>query len=53
MRMLLERYLTMSGYRALLAADGEEALRIAREQPKTALTMLDVVMPGLSGQEIG
>ena len=28
--MLVERYLTMFGYRALLASDGEAALRIAR-----------------------
>ena len=52
MRMLLERYVTMFGYRALLAADGEEALCVAREHPETALIMLDVVMPGLSGQKL-
>lgn len=52
MRMLLERYVTMFGYRALLAADGEEALCVAREHPETALIMLDVVMPGLSGQRL-
>jgi DNA-binding response OmpR family regulator len=50
--MLVERYLTMFGYRALLAADGEAALQMAREYPEIALIMLDVVMVGISGQEL-
>jgi DNA-binding response OmpR family regulator len=50
--MLVERYLTMFGYRALLAPDGEAALRIARAYPEIELIMLDVVMEGISGQEL-
>lgn len=50
--MLVERYLTMFGYRALLASDGEAALRIARSYPAIELIMLDVVMAGISGQEL-
>ena len=50
--MLVERYLTMFGYRALLAPDGEAALRIARAFPEIELVMLDVVMVGISGQEL-
>ena len=47
-RELLERL----GYRVLLAADGEEAVRIfTQEKDRIALALLDVVMPKLSGPE--
>ncbi len=52
MRMLLERYLTLFGYGALVAADGKEALRIAGENPEVGLIILDVVMSGISGQQL-
>jgi len=52
MRLLLERYLDLLSYEAVLAADGEEALRIAGENPHIALVMLDVVMSGISGKEL-
>ena len=52
MRVLLERYLTAFGYRTLLACDGEEALRLARETPAIQLIILDLIMPGLSGQKL-
>ena len=52
LRMLFERYLTAFGYTPLFAADGEEALRIARETPDVRIIILDLIMPGLSGQEL-
>ncbi len=52
MRMLLDRCVTLFGYRSLLAADGEEALRLARENPEIGVIMLDVTMPGISGQQL-
>ncbi len=52
MRVLLERYVTMFGYGALMAADGQEALRIAAENRQTDLIILDVVMSGISGQQL-
>jgi YesN/AraC family two-component response regulator len=36
----------------LLATDGTAAMRIAQEEPEIRLIMLDVVMPGLSGQKL-
>jgi DNA-binding response OmpR family regulator len=50
--MLVERYLTMFGYRPLIASDGEAGLRIARSHPEIELVMLDAVMAGISGQEL-
>ena len=52
MRILLDRYVTLFGYRALLAPDGENALLIARQNPQIRLVMLDVVMSGLCGQKL-
>ena len=52
MRMLFERYLTAFGYSPLFAEDGEEALGIARDTPGIALIILDLIMPGLSGQAL-
>jgi PAS domain S-box-containing protein len=49
MTTVLERF----GYRVLQAADGEEALRIFREQADHIhLVMLDVFMPRLNGNEV-
>ena len=39
------------GYPLLVAADGDEALRLAARQP-VDLALLDMVMPGLSGLEL-
>src|ERR1035438_5606720 len=40
------------GYTTILAADGQEALRLFRQDPtKIDLVILDVAMPGLSGTE--
>ncbi len=51
LRETLEYNLTRQGYRVYTAADGWEALGIARrEQP--ALIILDVMLPGLDGFEV-
>ena len=40
-----------AGYRVMRAADGEEALRLAREELPDAC-VFDVVMPGMQGHEV-
>ncbi|MEM1094108.1 MAG: response regulator transcription factor [Bacteroidota bacterium] len=47
-RLMLQDYLTAQGYRVAMAADGREALFVAREQPPD-LILLDVMMPELGG----
>jgi two-component system response regulator MprA len=51
LRALLRRGLTREGFEVALAADGEEAIRLAAGQPLD-LVVLDVVMPGLDGLEV-
>ncbi len=48
---LLETMLQRAGYGPIPAADGEEALRLARERLPRAC-ILDVVMPGLGGLDV-
>ncbi|MBL4848129.1 MAG: ABC transporter substrate-binding protein [Planctomycetes bacterium] len=49
-RRLVSRTLTQVGYEVLLAADGEQALEVARQHPGAIdLLICDVVMPGKSG----
>jgi CheY-like chemotaxis protein len=47
-RESLEELLRHQGYRILTAADGEEGLRVVREQTPD-LIVLDVAMPGMDG----
>jgi CheY-like chemotaxis protein len=47
-RDLMQRFLSKEGFRVLTAANGEDGLRLAREQRPDAIT-LDVMMPGLDG----
>jgi len=47
-RDLMQRFLSREGYRVLVAAGGEEGLRLAREMQPVAIT-LDVMMPGMDG----
>ena len=52
-RRLLKEILSQRGYRLLLAADGEEALRLDAEHVEPIhLLLTDVVMPRLNGREL-
>ena len=50
-RILLRAALRQAGFGVTLAVDGEDALRQFSAQPRD-LVMLDVEMPGLSGNEV-
>jgi GAF domain-containing protein/CheY-like chemotaxis protein/anti-sigma regulatory factor (Ser/Thr protein kinase) len=47
-RELMQRYLAKEGFRVVVAASGDEGLRLARELRPDAIT-LDVMMPGMDG----
>jgi CheY-like chemotaxis protein/anti-sigma regulatory factor (Ser/Thr protein kinase) len=47
-RDLMRRFLGKEGFRVLIAAGGEDGLRLAREHRPDAIT-LDVIMPGMDG----
>jgi CheY-like chemotaxis protein len=51
LRRAAEAKLRQRGYRVLLAADGEEGLRLARTS-KPDLVLLDLIMPKLQGFEV-
>lgn len=54
LRRLGERILRASGYTVLVAADGQAALKLMEERGRPVdLLMSDVVMPGMSGRELG
>lgn len=48
---LVTRHVKSLGAKVLEASDGEEALRIARQE-RPQLIVLDVMMPGMSGWEV-
>ena len=49
-RTLIERILCGAGYKVLTASDGEEALRVLRENAGSiSLALLDAIMPRLNG----
>jgi DNA-binding response OmpR family regulator len=48
---LVKLYLNRDGYRVITAGDGNEALRLARENSPD-LIVLDLMLPGISGLEI-
>ena len=47
----MRRFLAREGLDVLTAANGEEALRLAREHKPAAIT-LDVLMPGMDGWDV-
>ncbi len=52
-RNMILDVLSLHGYTALSAADGEEALRVARAHRGVLdLVIVDVVMPGISGEAL-
>ena len=51
MRQLFKEELADEGYEVYLAADGEEAIRLA-DEVKPDLVTLDVRMPGMDGIEV-
>ena len=53
LRALILRSLKRQGYGVLVAADGEQAMRVSREHPgRVDLLLTDVVMPGISGMDL-
>ncbi|OFZ89078.1 MAG: hypothetical protein A2V78_03655 [Betaproteobacteria bacterium RBG_16_64_18] len=50
-RRLLAAMLEAEGYTALEAADGTQALELARQSPPD-LVLLDIMMPGMDGYEV-
>jgi CheY-like chemotaxis protein len=51
LRKAAETTLKQQGYTVITAADGEEALRLARSEPLD-LILLDLIMPKLNGFEV-
>ena len=52
MRKLVRDFLVKKGYEVLEAGDGEEALDLFYAHTKTALIILDVMMPKMNGWEV-
>jgi len=54
LRRLAHKILQGNGYRLLEASNGDEAIRIVREQQNREIHLMvaDVVMPGISGREL-
>jgi twitching motility two-component system response regulator PilH len=50
-KLATERFLLKPGYLVLLAEDGEEGLRLARESIPD-LILLDLLLPGIGGEEV-
>jgi CheY-like chemotaxis protein len=52
-RGVLRTFLIKQGYQVLVAASGEEALRLSEEHTAALdLVITDLIMPGMSGQEM-
>jgi len=51
LRLATERALTRAGYTVHTAADGAQALQMAREQPPD-LILLDMLLPGMTGPDV-
>jgi PAS domain S-box-containing protein len=51
-RLYVQRVLSRAGYRVLGAANGQDALALAKTLPHVDLLFTDMVMPGLGGPEL-
>jgi CheY-like chemotaxis protein len=51
LRLIHERALIKAGYEVISASDGEEGLRIARED-NPDLILLDMILPKIAGQDV-
>jgi two-component system cell cycle sensor histidine kinase/response regulator CckA len=52
-RILIREYLISAGYTVLIAENGQRAIEVAQKHPgRIHLLLTDVVMPGISGQEL-
>jgi two-component system cell cycle sensor histidine kinase/response regulator CckA len=52
-RELAREFLESAGYKVMQAANGQEAIRIASQNPDTIdLLVTDMVMPGMTGQQL-
>jgi two-component system, cell cycle sensor histidine kinase and response regulator CckA len=53
LREIMSEYLTMLGYRVIMAEDGREALNEFRERPdEIDIALLDIAMPGMGGFDV-
>jgi DNA-binding response OmpR family regulator len=50
LRRMVQSYLTQEGFRVVTAADGHEALRVARQE-RPDLIVLDLMMPEMNGYD--
>jgi len=50
-RLVISDVLELSGYRAVTAGDGEDALMLMARDPEVGLVLLDMMMPGVDGWE--
>ena len=51
-RAFASQALNRAGYQTIVASDGPEALRLAREHAPIDLLLVDLVMPGMRGDEL-
>lgn len=51
LRELVERALSLDGYKVETAEEGSSALELLKSSPPPDLVLLDISMPGMSGEE--
>src|SRR5690349_18897079 len=50
--LFADRVLRLSGYRAVVASSGREAVRKAKAMPRVDVLVTDLIMPGMDGAEL-